>query len=106
VKADALSVDKVKAGNTGVQSINAEGANAWDTMDLVVTDNYGVEYEKQDAAHFNYLLGVSFSTSNVIGSVTVDADGTIHAAAGTTFDLIATSATGKTAVTPVKVNAN
>jgi hypothetical protein len=106
VKSDALAVDHIIAGNTGVQKIAGDGtANAWDTMDIQVYDNYGVEYEKQDAARYNYLLGVTWSVANVKnGTASVDQYGVITGTSGTTFDLIATSANGKTAITPVSIN--
>lgn len=112
VKSDSISVTKVAAGNTSVQPIKATGDNAFVVMNLDVTDNYGVVYNKMNAAKYNYLLAVNFSVSNVQGgSVTVDQYGQISVTANAdnktgevTFDLTATSATGKSATTPIKAS--
>jgi hypothetical protein len=104
VKNDALTIDHITAGNTKVQSVGT-GADAWNTMDIQVFDNYGVKYEKQDALHYNSLLGVIWSVSNVKnGTASIDNNGKITGTSGTTFDLIATAPSGKSATTPVKIN--
>ncbi|MFD0698734.1 hypothetical protein ACFQZT_32170, partial [Paenibacillus sp. GCM10027628] len=104
VKSDALAVSNVtwddKAYNDGY-TFNA-------FTNLNVTDNYGKTYEDGDAQHYNYLLGVTFSVSNVSAgsNVTVDQFGKVTVTGGTsaTFDLTATSATGKSATTTIYAN--
>ncbi|MEC0267573.1 S-layer homology domain-containing protein [Paenibacillus anseongense] len=106
-KNDALSVDKVAADST--MDINDTGFNAFMQPDLIVTDNYGKEYEQADAQKANGVLGVSFSVnhfSDNIQSVSVDAYGNItvvrkNTALPATFDLTITSPSGKSDVVAV-----
>jgi len=112
VKADALAVDQLKAGNSA-ENVSLTGAtagdaaaNAYEAMDLSVFDNYGVEYNKYDAQKYNYILGVTFAVNNVSagGSAYVDNYGKITGTAGTTFDVVATSANGKSVTTSIKID--
>ncbi|NHW34875.1 hypothetical protein GQF04_09535, partial [Paenibacillus aceris] len=66
-KNDALAVDKVEADST--MTIGKTGGNAFINPDLIVTDNYGVEYEQEDAQKANGVLGVTFSASNYSSNV-------------------------------------
>jgi hypothetical protein len=101
VKEDVIAVDKLEAGET--EATISTGANAYAVADLTVTDNYGVEYDKDEAPVYNYMMGLTFSTDNVKGKVEIGTDGTITADANSTFDLIITSPNGKSTVTAVTV---
>ncbi|BFT68651.1 S-layer homology domain-containing protein [Paenibacillus sp. P36] len=101
VKSDMVAVDKLEAGES--EATISTGANAYAVADLTVTDNYGVEYDKDEAPAYNYLMGLAFSADQVKGKVEISADGTIKADSGTTFDLIITSPNGKSTVTSVIV---
>ncbi|MDR6883498.1 S-layer homology domain-containing protein [Bacillus sp. 3255] len=112
-KNDAMSVDKVAADST--MTIQDTGANAFIAPDLIVTDNYGVEYEQEDAQLANGVLGVTFSASNFssnIKSVVIDAQGNIKVERiadkdgnlqDAAFDLTITSPSGKSDVVAVTV---
>jgi hypothetical protein len=107
-KNDALAVDKVEAEST--MEVGTTGGNAFIDSDLIVTDNYGVEYEQEDAQKANGVLGVTFSAngySSNVTSVSIDANGGIKVtkttdAAGS-FDLTITSPNGKSDVVTVTV---
>jgi hypothetical protein len=112
-KNDALSVDKVAADST--ITITDTGFNAFIEPDVIVTDNYGKEYEQVDAQKANGVLGVTFSVSNFssnIASVLVDASGNIKVTRipdkqgnlqDAAFDLTITSPNGKSDVVAVTV---
>ncbi|MFD0696221.1 hypothetical protein ACFQZT_19330, partial [Paenibacillus sp. GCM10027628] len=101
VKSDALAVSNVTWDDKGYN----EGLAFNAFTNLNVTDNYGKTFEDGDALHYNYLLGVTFSVSNVSAgaTVTVDQFGNVKVtgSSSATFDLTATSATGKTATTTI-----
>jgi hypothetical protein len=107
-KNDALAVDKVEAEST--MEVGTTGGNAFIDSDLTVTDNYGVEYEQEDAQKANGVLGVTFSAngySSNVTSVSIDANGNItvtktNGEAGS-FDLTITSPSGKSDVVTVTV---
>ncbi|MFC5448805.1 S-layer homology domain-containing protein [Paenibacillus aestuarii] len=114
-KNDALAVDKVAADSTMTINVTnaATGAtdgNAFYTPDLIVTDNYGKEYEQNDAKLANGVLGVTFSASHFssnISNVTITPYGDIVVTKGAgagTFDLTITSPSGKSDVVAVTVN--
>ncbi|WP_052488097.1 S-layer homology domain-containing protein [Gordoniibacillus kamchatkensis] len=109
VKNDALSVAGLSWDDNGYN--NALKFNAFQKLN--VTDNYGVTYEDTDAAQYNYLLGVTFAVTNISGgTVTVDQYGNVTATPDSsntsgivTFDLTATSASGKSATTAIAAKA-
>ncbi|MCY9660484.1 S-layer homology domain-containing protein [Paenibacillus chondroitinus] len=107
-KNDALAVDKVEADST--MTVATTGGNAFLNPDLIVTDNYGVEYEQEDAQKANGVLGVTFSASSYSANVTgvsIDANGNIKVTktsdADGSFDLTITSPSGKSDVVAVTV---
>ncbi len=107
VKADALKVDRITFDD---REYNEDFSFlAFDKIN--VYDNYGVNYENGDAQKYNYILGVNFSVSNVksadtAAKVVVDAYGNVRVTSTqpVTFDLTATSATGKSAVVTIYAN--
>lgn len=104
VKADPLTVAKLE-GKTGNKSISGvvTGANAFTLAEVKVTDNYGVAYEKLDARDYNYLFGITFTATNVVGGgkVSISTDGTITITdTVTSFDLTTYTANGKSITTP------
>ncbi|BFT68650.1 S-layer homology domain-containing protein [Paenibacillus sp. P36] len=107
-KNDTLAVDKVEADSK--MTIGTTGGNAFINPDLIVTDNYGVEYEQEDAQKANGVMGVTFSAngySSNVTSVSIDANGNIQVTktngdAGS-FDLTITSPSGKSDVVAVTV---
>lgn len=110
VKADAITVDKLTTENDEVTV--AANANLYKTIDILATDNYGVEYEDIEAGQYNFLLGLTFSVTNLKGATSVDINqyGEITGVNGTTvgtdvtFDLTVNATSGKTAVTPIRIN--
>jgi len=115
VKNDALSVDKIAADSTMTINVTdattgATDGNAFTTQDLIVTDNYGKDYEQADAQKANGILGVTFSASHFstnISNVTITPYGDIVVNKGAgvgTFDLTVTSPSGKSDVVAVTVN--
>ncbi|MBP1965782.1 S-layer homology domain-containing protein [Paenibacillus aceris] len=103
-KNDALAVDKVEADST--MTIGKTGGNAFINPDLIVTDNYGVEYEQEDAQKANGVLGVTFSASNYssnVKNVSINSNGDITVDGTGTFDLTVTSPSGKSDVIAVTV---
>ncbi|MCY9660482.1 S-layer homology domain-containing protein [Paenibacillus chondroitinus] len=107
-KNDALAVDKVEADST--MTVATTGGNAFINPDLIVTDNYGVEYEQEDAQKANGVLGVTFSANGYsanVSAVSIDANGNIQVTktsdADGSFDLTITSPSGKSDVVAVTV---
>ncbi|WP_246238902.1 S-layer homology domain-containing protein [Paenibacillus anseongensis] len=112
-KNDALSVDKIAADSDMTVNVTTSGAadgNAFITPDLIVTDNYGKEYEQDVAQKANGVLGVTFSAnsySSNISAVTIYSNGNIVVtktdALDGAFDLTITSPSGKSDVVSVTV---
>lgn len=103
-KDDVITSKTLVAGNTARTMAQARATtNAFALMNVKVTDNYGVVYEGAVAQKYNYLFGVVFSVKNVVGgTVTVDQYGNLTIGSGvTSFELVATSATGLSASTAV-----
>ncbi|MEC0227872.1 hypothetical protein, partial [Paenibacillus alba] len=103
-KNDTLAVDKVAADST--LTIGGTGGNAFIDPDLIVTDNYGKEYEQDVAQKANGTLGVTFSASHYskgISEVTITSYGDIKVTGTGTFDLTITSPSGKSVVVAVTV---
>ncbi|WP_239615828.1 S-layer homology domain-containing protein [Cohnella mopanensis] len=99
-KDDLITAAKISAGKSAPSIDNLD--NAFEAMEIKVTDNYGVAYEKATAASYNYLFGVTFSVSNVKlasgaegGTVTVDQNGVITVGGNAKyFELTAYTADG------------
>ncbi|MGF7035228.1 hypothetical protein J2T17_006233 [Paenibacillus mucilaginosus] len=111
VKDDALSVTKVKAGNTAATVAEAQAAkNVYELMELDVVDNYGITYEDSEVQQYAYILGVNVGISNISGGkVTVDQYGKLNIEPSgkledVSFDITVTSATGFSATTSVSKN--
>lgn len=107
VKSDAISVASMTAGNDEFLTATAGVTTAPEAMDLEVVDNYGKKYDvAADIVTYNPLLGITYSVQNVTGG-TVNVNPTTGVITGTvnaTFDLVATSPSGKSAVTSVKIS--
>jgi hypothetical protein len=60
--------------------------NAYDKMELKITDNYGIEYNTDEVRRYNFALGTLFFPEDIVadpangtvGTVTIDTDGTVH----------------------------
>lgn len=104
VKNDAIGVDKVSFDDSS--KTRKVGSSAFATVNI--TDSYGVTYEDEKAAKYNYLLGTTFSITNVKGATgawaNVDNYGVITGQVGTTFDLTITAPSGKSATQAVTLN--
>ena len=103
VKADPMVVAKLegKTGNKNIAGIN--GTNAFEQAEIKVTDNYGITYEKLVARDYNYLFGITFTATNVVGggAVSIATNGTITVTGTvTSFDLTTYTANGKSVTTP------
>ncbi|AFC27723.1 endoglucanase [Paenibacillus mucilaginosus 3016] len=114
VKDDALTATKIEAGETEATVAQATPGNAFNVMNLKITDNYGITYENetggdQDASKYNYLFGTTFGVTNVKSNgadntVSVDQYGNLTIGANVTgFELTATTAAGLTTTTSVIV---
>ncbi len=102
VKNDALTTTAVTFDD---KSLNrAVGSNVFTNVN--VTDSYGKVYEDATAQQYNYLLGVSFAITNVVGGpVSINQYGDITGPVGAMFDLVANSASGKSATQAVTMTA-
>lgn len=109
VKSDPLTSTALTVGNKTRTMAQARTAatsgDAFSLMNVKVTDNYGVAYDNGSNANrnYNYLFGVVFSIQNVVGgNVSVDQYGRLTIDAGvTSFEITATTPTGKSATTLV-----
>ncbi|NHN34430.1 S-layer homology domain-containing protein [Paenibacillus agricola] len=89
--------------------------NAFDAMDLTVTDNYGIKYEDEEVAQYNFALGVVFFAGDIaadpaggaVGTVSLDLDGTVHINGNvSSFTLTALLMNGTRAYTAIEVVKN
>ncbi|MFC4303475.1 S-layer homology domain-containing protein [Cohnella boryungensis] len=104
VKADAVAVETISAGN-GDKQAAANTYNAYDLMDLKVVDNYGIEYKATNIDRYKKLLGVTYTVTNVKGTGSVSLNSgtnqvTINGTV-TEFLLTAQAPNGKTTTTLV-----
>jgi hypothetical protein len=108
VKGDHVASQAIKAEKTSYEHnlANSTQFDAYEAMDLVVTDNYSIKYEKGEAKKYNFALGTLFIVSDIEGgSVTVGQDGTVSMSGSvTSFELSAVLPNGERATTYVTVN--
>ncbi|MZQ82372.1 hypothetical protein GQF01_09535 [Paenibacillus sp. 5J-6] len=75
VKADAITVDKLEAGETTADYVAGKLAYDYFTDGddtLMVTDQYGIEYENADIAKYDAVLGLRYTVSVVSGTGSVE----------------------------------
>jgi hypothetical protein len=105
VKNATVSAQTIEARKTSLQttqtvsgSVYSAQFNAYELTDMIITDNFGTEYEKEEIQQYNFALNTVFFTTDVagnsadgaLGSVTIDADGTVHVTGNvTSFNLAA-----------------
>ncbi|MDF2961715.1 MAG: S-layer protein [Paenibacillus sp.] len=89
--------------------------NAYESMDLLVTDNFGIEYEQDEIQSYNFALGTVFIPEDIAGdpakgsegTVTIDNDGTVHINGNvTSFTLTAILPNNQRASADIKVLKN
>jgi hypothetical protein len=93
VKTDTVTANLIEARKSSfnqfmsvTSGVYSSQFNAYEQMDLKVTDNYGTEYEQNAIRQYNFALGIVFNPQDVVGdanagavgTVTVDLDGTVH----------------------------
>jgi hypothetical protein len=122
VKSDTVTGQLIKAGDASInQNVTVTSGvysgqfNPYVQMDLKVTDNYGIEYEKEEIESYNFALATTFITENIVGdstqgavgTVTIDQDGTVHIIGNVTkFELTAILPNGNRAFSGVTVHKN
>ncbi|SEC33753.1 S-layer homology domain-containing protein [Paenibacillus sp. GP183] len=87
VKADQVVANTVTVDATNKTLTIANGQNGYDlAKNIKIVDNYGVEYTGANTAKYASFLGLQYVVSgvNTGGSVTVNSNGTIDVASGTT----------------------
>ncbi|MBD0382552.1 S-layer homology domain-containing protein [Paenibacillus sedimenti] len=116
VKSDHVAAKEIKAGNTSIEQTVTGGVysfNAYERMDLSITDNYGITYKKNEIRSYNFALGMLFITNEVkgdpskgaTGTVSVDPDGTVHVTGNvTSFELTGVLPTGNKVTSYVTLN--
>ena len=75
VKADAITVDKLEAGETTADYVAGKFAYDYFTENgdtLMVTNQYGIEYENADIAKYDAVLGFHYTVSVVSGTGSVE----------------------------------
>ncbi|MGG1553590.1 S-layer homology domain-containing protein [Paenibacillus ferrarius] len=111
VTSDPVKAAALKAGETSItkamtpaQGDYTASFDAYSAMDLTITDNYGIKYEKTDAANYNFALGTLFIVNDIqgdaalgaVGTVTADEHGTVNVSGNVKyFELTAVSASGQ-----------
>ncbi|WP_240420171.1 S-layer homology domain-containing protein [Paenibacillus periandrae] len=122
VKTDAVAGQKIEARkSTYTHTATVTGGvyygqfNAYDTMDLKIIDNYGIEYEKNEAQSYNFALNTLFNLEGIVGNpsngnvgtVTVDTAGNVLVTGNVTrFTLVAILPNGNRAYTDVIIRSN
>ncbi|TDF95748.1 S-layer homology domain-containing protein [Paenibacillus piri] len=119
VKDEAVKGELVEIrGRSLVQALSVTNGvysgqfNAFDMLDMKVTDNYGNEYEQDEVQRYNFALATTFivndilgdSSNGTVGTVTIDSDGTVHTTGNVTrFTITAVMPGGKQAAADVRV---
>ncbi|MCU6795520.1 S-layer homology domain-containing protein [Paenibacillus sp. WQ 127069] len=122
VKTDAVAGQKIEARKSSyTHTATVTGGvyyglfNAYDKMDLKITDNYGIEYEQNEAQNYNFALNTFFNPEDIVGNpsngsvgtVTVDTAGNVLVTGNVTrFTLVAILPNGNRAYTDVTVRSN
>lgn len=122
VKTDAVAGQKIEARKSSYThtATVTDGVyyglfNAYDKMDLKITDNYGIEYEQNEAQSYNFALNAFFNPEDIVGNpskgsvgtVTVDTAGNVLVTGNVTrFTLVAILPNGNRAYTDVSVLSN
>ncbi|MFD0678028.1 MULTISPECIES: S-layer homology domain-containing protein [unclassified Paenibacillus] len=93
VKSDYSVAESIKARDsafiqyvTVTNGVYSAQFNAFEKMDMIVTDNYGSEYEGAELSTYNTALGivvipqdiVGDPSSGAVGTVLIDPNGTVH----------------------------
>lgn len=116
VKSDAITAKEIKAGQTSIEKTVTGGVYTFDAyteMDLSITDNYGLTYNKLEIQNYNFALGTLFITNDIkgntavgaVGTVSIDPDGTVRVTGNvTSFELTAVTSTGAKATSYVTLN--
>ncbi|WP_159884565.1 S-layer homology domain-containing protein [Paenibacillus puerhi] len=108
VKADGVVGKIIRAGRTTYHhDLSASSQfDAYEAMDLSITDNYDIKYEKSEIKKYNFALAVGFTATAIEGggSVEVGQDGIVRISGTvTSFELGAVLPSGESAVTYVRV---
>ncbi|SFL42884.1 S-layer homology domain-containing protein [Paenibacillus sp. 1_12] len=122
VKTDTVTAEKIEARKTSftqnatvTNGVYSSLFNAYEQMDLKITDNYGNEYEQDEAQSYNFALNAFFNTEGVtgnpsngnVGTVTVDMAGNVLVTGNVNrFTLIANLTNGNKAYADVVVRGN
>ncbi|OXM83802.1 S-layer homology domain-containing protein [Paenibacillus rigui] len=122
VKSSDLAADLIEARDKGSDqyvsvsnNVYSGQFNAYEAMDMKVTDNFGIEYEQDEIQSYNFALNVFFnvedivgdSNSGSVGTVTVDNAGIVHISGNVTdFTLVAKLPNGKSAAADIHVRKN
>ncbi|MEK8127980.1 S-layer homology domain-containing protein [Paenibacillus filicis] len=108
VKSDSVNGQELKAGNTSyTHDLSASSEfDAYEAMDLSITDNYGIKYEKDEIRKYNFALASLFMVNRIEGDGTVQVtqDGKVHIIGTvTSFELTSVLPNRKQVTTFVKV---
>ncbi|WP_028552710.1 S-layer homology domain-containing protein [Paenibacillus sp. UNC451MF] len=119
VKNEAFTAQSVEARDTSITAyatvtngVYSSQFNAFEEMDLKVTDNYGTEYEQNEIAKYNFALNTYFITEDIsgdpangpVGTVAIDKSGNVQITGNVTkFTLIFSSFNDKRAYADVTV---
>ncbi|MBA2942845.1 S-layer homology domain-containing protein [Paenibacillus sp. CGMCC 1.16610] len=111
IKADETSIKKTMTVSNGVYTADI---NPYTEMDLTLTDNFGIEYEKNEIADYNFGLGTLIVAKaikgdgvNPVGTVTVGDNGLVHVEGNVvSFELSIVAPSGQQAVSYVTLKRN
>lgn len=122
VKSDVVTAQLITARvSSFTQSATVSGGvytsqfNAYDMMDLKITDNYGIEYKTDEVRRYNFALGTIFIPEDIVadpangtvGTVTIDTDGTVHINGNVSkFTLTAIISNGSRVSSSVEISKN
>ncbi|MFH5184324.1 S-layer homology domain-containing protein [Paenibacillus sp. TAB 01] len=117
VKSDAVTAELIEARDMGsYQYMTVNGSvysglfDAYQAMDLLITDNYGIEYEQDEIQGYNFALTTILTPEDIVGdpnngpvgTVTIDTSGIVHVDGNVTgFTLVAKLPNGKRAATDI-----
>ncbi|NOU98046.1 hypothetical protein GC093_33175 [Paenibacillus sp. LMG 31456] len=110
VKSESNAAQKIEARDssfsqyvTVTNGVYSAQFNAFEKMDMIITDNYGSEYEGAEISPYKDALGIALipqdivgdPNSGAVGTVIIDTDGTVHVSGNVTqFTLTAITTTG------------
>ncbi|WP_249863236.1 S-layer homology domain-containing protein [Paenibacillus konkukensis] len=84
VKHEAVAAQLIEVRDTGItcdttvtNGVYSGSFNAYEKMDMKVTDNFGIEYKRGEVQSYNFALNVFFNPKDIVRGASDDGSGTV-----------------------------